>query len=163
MDNKLIVPPNYLEITGPLIFLAGPILGARDWQKEAIRHIRKKNQEIYIASPRGHNFSEASYYDQIDWEHFYLQRASENGVILFWLAREEKHMPGRAFAQTTRFELGEASAIHRVLGAKITVGIEKGFSGARYVIYTLSKKCPEVQIHDNLQRTCETAIRLVRG
>jgi hypothetical protein len=36
MPGALILPPQYVTVEGPLVFLAGPIQGAPDWQREAI-------------------------------------------------------------------------------------------------------------------------------
>ena len=33
----LILPPEYVTIDGPLVFLAGPVQGAPDWQSRAVR------------------------------------------------------------------------------------------------------------------------------
>jgi hypothetical protein len=166
MTGKIIIPPLYIEVNGPIIFLAGPIQGAIDWQKDAINYIKTLNPEINIASPRREigseeDFSEKDYNEQVDWEHFYLKKAGKKGVILFWLAKEEKHISGRAYAQTTRFELGEAAATHVFLNIKAVVGIENGFFGARYIRRTLSKKCPGIPICDSLKECCEIALTLI--
>jgi hypothetical protein len=53
--GKIILPPNYPESKNPVIFLAGPIVGAEFWQQEAINIIKKIESglkfEIDIASP----------------------------------------------------------------------------------------------------------------
>jgi hypothetical protein len=66
--------------------------------------------------------------------------ASETGVILFWLANEETHFCDRAFAQTTRFELGEwlAKSIH-AFNNNVVVGIDTKFSGAGYIKHRIEK------------------------
>jgi hypothetical protein len=163
--SKIIIAPHYVEVSGPIIYLAGPMQGAADWQSEAIQYIHNKNSQLHIASPRRPTlgkepFTEADWHEQVDWEHFYLQRASENGVILFWLAKEAQHRCDRAYAQTTRFELGETVAMHKFTRIKVVVGIENGFSGGRYIRKTLAKKYPQILVYDNLKETCEAAIRL---
>lgn len=165
--GETIIPLNYLEIKGPAIFLAGPVRGAIDWQTKAIDYIREKSPKMHVFSPRWpgpalEDFPDDIFDNQVDWEHFHLQRAGENGVILFWLAREVEHNCQRAYAQTTRFEIGEAVAIHRFTDMKVVVGIEKGFTGERYIRRTLSKKYPGVFLCDNLEETCELAIRLAQ-
>jgi hypothetical protein len=149
---------------GPLIFLAGPIQGAPNWHGEAIAFLEGVSG-LQIASPRrletgGKDFSEEVYREQIAWEHFHLKRAGENGVTLFWLARETAHQCDRAYAQTTRFELGEAVTLHRWKGIKVVVGIEIGFSNARYLKTTIASKAPDIPLCSTLQQTCEIAIRL---
>jgi len=165
--GKIIIPPRYLEVEGPVIFLAGPIRGAENWQGRAIHYIRSKNLELHIASPRRSvltqdNFPEDTFDEQIDWEHYYLRRTSENGVILFWLAKEIEHRCNRAYGQTTRFELGEAAAIHHFSNIKVVVGIDEGFTGAKYIRKTLSKKYPNIPVSNTLEKTCDLAIQLAK-
>lgn len=161
-EEKTIISPTYITVEGPIIFLAGPILGGPDWQKEAINYIRSKNPELNIASPRRQadekKFSKNEYNKQVDWEHFYLQLAIENGVIMFWLAKEIKHRCDRSYAQTTRIELGEGAVLSRLTGAKVVVGIEDGFTGAKYIRKTLRRKYPYIPICDNLPQTCDLAV-----
>jgi len=163
--GELIIPPRYVEVKGPVIFLAGPIRGAAYWQGRAIAYIRSMNPKLHIASPRRpileqEEFPENTFKEQVDWEHYYLKRVAENGVILFWLARENEHNCNRAYAQTTRFELGETAAIHRFTSTKVVVGIEEGFTGGKYIIRTLNKKYPDILIFETLALTCDWASKL---
>lgn len=164
-EGKIIIAPRYLRVDGPVIFLAGPIRGSTNWQNRAIRRIKSLRPRLHIASPRRpaleqDDFAEEIFNEQVDWEHFYLRRAADEGVILFWLAKEAEHRCDRAYAQTTRFELGEATAMHRLIHTKVVVGIEKGFTGGKYICRTLDKKCPGIPIYYSLRRTCDEAIRL---
>lgn len=167
MSSNLILPPNYLQtIDAPLIFLAGPIQGADDWHKNAIQILSCKAPELYIASPRRQietkgDFTKEMYNEQVDWETYHLRKAGENGVVLFWLAKEFEHRCDRAYAQTSRFELAEWKMRHERDGSKIVVGIENGFSGGRYLIRRLSQDCPDVPINDCLEETCNSAIKLL--
>jgi hypothetical protein len=167
MPSRLISPPNYLEkIDAPVIFLAGPIQGAYDWQKDAIQIISSKAPELYIASPRRQNknkgeFMPQMYNEQVDWETYHLRKAGENGVILFWLAKEFEHRCDRAYAQTTRFELSEWKIRHERDGVNIVVGIEDGYSGSKYILRRFSQDCPDVPITKTLEDTCCEAIKLL--
>ncbi len=160
--GKILTPPNYVDIEGPLIFVAGPIQGSADWQSRAISLLGAA--AVTVASPRRRGdlgeFTEADYNAQVDWEHFHLDRAAKNGVILFWLAREREHKCERAYAQTTRFELGEAVTLHRLAGARVCVGIEEGFTNARYLRRTISKKAPGIPVCATLEETCRRALEL---
>lgn len=165
---EIVTPPFlYCGRSLPVLFLAGPIQGSKDWQAEAI-DILKRNPDVLIASPRRPNvvikgdFSEQDYTEQVDWEHYYLDLAKKHGVTMFWLAKEEQHDCSRAYAQTTRFELGEAMANNRAAGAKLVVGIEEGFTNARYISYTLKKKAPSAFVCGSLADTCWTAAYLLR-
>ena len=161
---KVLIPPAYNDVAGPLIFLAGPIQGAPHWHQEAIALIGDASG-FQIASPRrpetgGKDYPEEVYQEQIAWEHFHLARAAQNGVTLFWLAREMVHQCDRAYAQTTRFELGEAVTLHQWKGIKVVVGLEAGFSNARYLRATITRKAPGIPLCSTLAETCEQAVRL---
>ncbi|MEK6899750.1 MAG: nucleoside 2-deoxyribosyltransferase domain-containing protein [Nanoarchaeota archaeon] len=168
MTGKILIAPEYEAIEGPLIFLAGPIQGAYRWQDDAIRIISQSAPELNIASPRrsserSHdgNFSTEMYAEQVDWETCHLRRAGKDGVILFWLAKESEHLCDRAYAQTTRFELAEWKMRHERDGANLVIGIESGFTGAKYIKRRFSQDCPEVSICSTLEATCEEAVRYV--
>ncbi len=158
-------PPEQQPVSRPLIFLGGPIQGAPDWQKQAIAFISAEAPDIDIASPRRPTvtegeFAEDEYMKQVNWEHEHLAMAAMRGVTLFWLAAEAEHVPGRSYAQTTRFELGEAVTAHRYGGTSVVVGIEKGFTNARYLRFTIGKKAPSIPLCDTLEDTCRQAIAL---
>lgn len=114
-----------------------------------------------IANPRKEYLGDTFIYaDQVDWETHHLRLAGKNGVILFWLEREdkEKHDHDRAFAQTSRFELAEWKARHERDGAKLVIGIDDGFSGARYIKHRFGQDCPNVKICSSLEETCQAAV-----
>jgi len=158
-ERLIILPPEYKETPQPVIFLAGPIQGAADWQSEAIDIINQLNPDIIVASPRRSAFCESLNFDeQVDWETHFLDRAGKNGVVLFWLAREQESMPGRAYAQTTRAELFEWKEKHLTRGAKLALGIEEGFTGSRYIRRRFGQECPEITICTSLEETCRSAL-----
>ncbi len=162
-EGLVYVPPEYLPSgPKPTIFLAGPIQGTADWQSEAIVLIQEIDPNITITSPRRQVFDENFNYDeQIDWETHHLRHAGKNGVIMFWLARESEPIPGRAFAQTSRFELAEWKVKHERDRVKMVIGIESGFSGAKYIRKRFGQDCPEVPILDNLEDTCLKAAQII--
>ncbi|MCB1157133.1 MAG: hypothetical protein H7A25_14915 [Leptospiraceae bacterium] len=160
--NNVIYPPNFIEIEGSVIFLAGPIQSATVWQEEAAQFLYKLKPEVYIANPRrDYPEGEFVYEKQVDWETHFLRRAEKKGVILFWLAKEFKHNCARPYAQTSRFELGEWKARHEFLGSKLVLGIEKEFSNDRYIKRRFSQDCPSVPICSSLEETCKTALELI--
>lgn len=181
MEGITFDAPERPTVEGPLIFLAGPIQGAPLWQTEAISMIRTYSTTVHIASPRRRKlerlikptasfaarFTESfvgeMYIEQVDWETRYLNRAAENGCILFWLAKEENHICTRAYAQTSRFELAEWKERCRWNpNIKMVVGIEHGFSGEHYMRHRLRQDFPEMPIFDDLWKTCQAAIQLAR-
>jgi len=164
MTNRLILPPNYPDINAkePVIFLAGPIQGAPDWQNQAIDYIKKQAPHVYIACPKKEYLDGTFIYsEQVDWESHFLQRASQNGCVLFFLAKELTPIKGRAYAQTSRFELGEWSTKQAQSQCNMVVGIQEGFSNARYIRHRLSQGNPSIPILNNLEETCQNAIDLV--
>jgi hypothetical protein len=165
MPGKIITSPSLEDVDGPTIFLAGPIQGAFDWQKDAIKLLTYACPEANIANPRRNiavkgEFPKEMYDEQVDWETKYLRRAGENGVIMFWLSKELEHMCDRAYAQTTRFELGEWKMMHELALRNIVIGIEKGFTGAKYILRRIPQDCAELPILDSLEETCVAASRI---
>lgn len=157
----VLTPPIIMDVSGPVIFLAGPIQGATDWQAEAIRYLAVKSASIHIASPRREYLpGEFDYAAQVNWETHNLRRAAVSGVILFWLARESVSISGRAYAQTTCFELAEWKVRYERDNIRMVVGIEEGFSGARYIRQRFNQDCPRLPIVDSLPVACDTALEL---
>ena len=165
MKERLYIPPQYIPegaSNTPVIFLAGPIQGTGNWQSEARKMLHTKRPDVIVASPRRVYLpGEFEYGKQVDWETYHLRRAAENGAILFWLAREEEHIASRAYAQTSRFELAEWKMRHEQEGVKLVIGIEKGFSGEKYIRRRFSQDCPEVPILETLLETCERALEVI--
>jgi hypothetical protein len=56
--------------------------------------------------------------------------------------------------------LAEAVTLHRWKGIKVAVGIEEGFTGARYLRRTFARKAPAIPVGSSLRGTCEAAIEL---
>ena len=160
MTNEIFIPPDdYAPSDKPLIFLAGPIQGCRDWQKDAIEILQRLAPSVNIANPRREYMGGTFVYSaQVDWETHHLRMAGENGVILFWLECEEKHDPHRAFAQTSRFEIGECKVRHERDGARLVIGIDEGFSGAKYIRHRFGQDCPKVPIVSSLEDACKAAV-----
>jgi hypothetical protein len=104
----------------------------------------------------------AGYAAQVDWETYYLRRAAERGVILFWLAREAFSVPDRCYGQTSRFELAEWKVRHERDAVRLVVGVEEGFSGARYIRHRFRQDCPAVPLVASLEEACRAAIELIR-
>jgi hypothetical protein len=161
-----IFPPDKPPIAGPVIFLAGPIQSAEDWQRHAVRILNEIAPEVHVASPRRNinfegEFSEEMYNEQVDWETFHLRRAGKEGVVLFWLAKEDDHVCHRAYGQTSRFEIGEWKERHCRDGSKLVIGIEPGFTGARYIKRRFSQDCPDIPVCDSLEETCREAVRKI--
>lgn len=160
VTGQLFLPPVVIESKFPTIFLGGPIQGSQNWQEAAMAIIWSMRSDVNIASPRREGLDDAFVWEQqVDWETHYLRNAARRGVILFWLAREFQHSCGRPYAQTTRGELGEWRVRHEFdRSVKIIVGIEDGFSGARWIRKRLSEDQPDIPVCDSLHETCRVAV-----
>jgi len=160
-ERKVFVPPEHVSSEQRVVFLAGPIQGAPDWQSDAINILNTLKPDICIASPRRESFEEVSYDEQVNWETENLRKAGENGVIMFWLAKENEQISGRSYAQTSRAELFEWKVRHERDGAKIVIGIEEGFTGYRYIKKRFGQDCPDVPILESLEETCKRALKMI--
>jgi len=160
-ERKVFVPPEHVSSEQRMIFLAGPIQGAPDWQSDAVNILIALKPDICIASPRRESFEEVSYDEQVNWETENLRKAGENGVIMFWLAKENEQISGRSYAQTSRAELFEWKVRHERDGAKIVIGIEEGFTGYRYIKKRFGQDCPDVPILESLEETCKRALKMI--
>lgn len=145
----------------PWVFLAGPIQGAADWQAYAIGILHDIDPRLNIANPRTTDPWHGNYRGQVQWESYYLRLAALTGCILFWGAAEAEHTCGRAFGQTTRFELGEWFAIHQFVHCQLVVGTHPSFSGKHYIQERYLRAPAEIDgIHVTLEGACsETATR----
>lgn len=159
-SNQILYPPNIIEVKEPIIFLAGPIQGSSAWHEIAIAHLRLQVNSVCIACPKVQDFNDVhfDFAKQIDWETHYLRQAARYGVILFWLAKESTHLCQRAYAQTTRFELGEWLTRASFDNTALVVGIEEGFSGAKYIRHRLHQQSRSA--YTSLEETCHAAIDL---
>lgn len=157
----VVSPPEYPPLMGRVVFLAGPIQGAANWQAEAIGLLGQLASHLHVANPRrAYLTGEFDYDAQVDWETHHLRRAAADGAVLFWLAREAVHACDRAYAQTTRFELAECKVRHERDRTRLVVGIEEGFTGARYIRRRLAQGYPAVPLCDTLEDTCRRAADL---
>ena len=164
---NIFTPYKRFEINNPLIFLAGPIMGADNWQDRSIEIIRRMNNEVTIASPRQNKYDEINFSldEQTDWESYHLEKASKHGAIIFWLTRERKHSCERAYAQTTRFELGEWVAKQKFRPEQVflSVGIEDGFTNSGYIKRRIEQDNLGVKICKTLEETCNQALQIVES
>lgn len=150
------------ESTDPaahVIFLAGPILGAPDWQMSAMKMMAEEN--VVVANPRALSFDHG-FEAQVDWETRWLSRAAFRGVILFWLSYEAAPQPGRAFGQTTRFELGEWLSKTVYTKAQVVVGADNAFTGLGYIRHRLRDYPRVPPIQSTLKETVELALSYCR-
>lgn len=168
-------PPDTLEIPNDnhLIFLAGPIQGARDWQAEAsgllTNHSRPSTDTLHIANPRRYDIEpdkrmdEKSKLEQIKWEKARLARAGRvgPGAVLFWLEAQDTEIPypqGRSYAQTTRQEFGRAMGwLDYDPNVVVAIGMHPAYVGNEYY-YRDSANEFGLWVHSDLSSTCQNAL-----
>lgn len=161
MSHRMIVPPEQFSFDARFVFLAGPIQGTWDWQAEAAAML---TPHIAVANPRRPKWGENDEYkDQVAWESKHLGAAwYRGGGILFWLAKPTHDIPGRAYAQTSRFELAEWYTHLRCRELRdrgpLVIGIEPGFSGERYIRTRIAQDMMYLQIHETLEDTCKAML-----
>lgn len=166
-------PPVATEIpqSEKLIFLAGPIQGAPDWQKEAIKTLSNsyiRSDTLHIANPRragglDPDFNDEKYEEQVKWEKHHLRQAARQGAIIFWFAAQDlslQYKEGRPYAQTSRIEFG------RVMGwldynpaIEVAIGIEPDYEGGSERYFRGCAKEHYLPIFDTLGVVCEEAVK----
>lgn len=169
--GKVIIPKSYVEVTEPLIFLAGPIRSAPNWQDDAIEYLLSQNPGIVVANPwRGVRDGLAQYVIEGDetyfsrqraWERHYLDIASRTGAIMFWLPGEEKHNCEKVYGAMTRVEIGQWMTNYRHDNTvRFCVGGDGRFPELHTIKYDLEIDAPEKNICSTLEETCDEALRL---
>ena len=157
---KLITPvsPEKDYSDKKVVFLAGPIKGAPDWQSQAIKDLA--DLDIYVANPRRENVQNFNLDLQIGWESKFLALAD---IIMFWIPQKDTDVAGRDYGQTTRFELSEWSAKTRYNREykKIVVGIDDAFFGKSYIVKRLTAE--NVTVYDNYAATLKAVRTLIKG
>ena len=124
-----------------VVFLAGPIQGAPDWQSDFATRIMERRPGLVIATPRAPIDIQRDEFDfnaQVDWEDEHLWRAAKLGGIVFYFAAQDKALPyreGRAYAQTTRIELGKILGWRKFMPLNLAVGFDLDYEGGseRYI------------------------------
>ena len=157
---QVIQPPIQVGINKayPLVFLAGPIQGASNWQSQVIKIFSDYNDviSVTIANPRRDKLdkTEFNYDAQVNWESKYLDKAD---IIMFWLPKPAEIIEGRSYAQTSRFELGEWFGKNP---DRLVVGIEEGFDGERYI----RKKLNDINItvYSSFKDTIKEVLRRIK-
>jgi hypothetical protein len=179
--NQHYLPKNYcqnprLNTDTVVYYLAGPILGGGLWQEQAIDFLTKTaDPKAVIACPlrfqephhfaRLHTQASGTMPSQLHWEQHYMNLASLEGCLIFWLPKESQTHPrtdGRPYAMMTRDEL---STWRTVLGSdpnrKVVLGIEDGFPGKEEAIWLISYFLTDgiLPVHNTLEETLLAGIQ----
>jgi hypothetical protein len=176
---KLILPKTLVpdsEIEGGLFFLAGPIKGGDDWQKDCCELLEQKvGPDVTIVNPCRYDEDHPLYRYKLDgnenyfsrqtlWERHYLARASVSGCILFWCPCQSLTNPrkdNQPYARDTYGELGEwRGRLMNNLNLNVVVGAQTGFPGYS-VIQTNFNEALKTHFHIyvDLEKAVEAAIQ----
>ena len=102
---------------------------------------------------------EDSPYDyQIDWEDFSMEKSTIDGCLLFWFPLAA-NLSKRAYAQTSRLELGIALKQYQTKKFNLVIGADYGFDGEYYLHYKMKKL--GLHLFRTLEETCEAAVKLI--
>lgn len=157
---ELITPvsPEKAYFDKKIVFLAGPIKGAPDWQSQAVKDLA--DLDIYVANPRRENVMNFNLDLQVNWESRFLGLAD---VIMFWIPPKVADVAGRDYAQTSRFELAEwlAKTNYNQTRKKVVVGIDDAFFGKSYIVKRLEAE--NVRVYDTYAETVNTVHSLLKS
>lgn len=172
--GKVIIPKTYVKkLEEPLIFLAGPVKGAPNWQDEAVDILFSLEKDIMVALPKREIEDKIAKYvivgdenyfpRQRAWERHYLDIASRTGTILFWLPGEIEHKCEKAYGAMTRFELGLTLGWYKYnKEISFCVGTDLKFSEFYTIHYDLQRDAPDKKIMPTLEESCAEAVRITR-
>jgi hypothetical protein len=172
--SGVIIPKDFIsEIHNPLIFLAGPIRSAPNWQDDVIEILFGLEPSLTIVSPRRgvrENLQKfllkgdaTHFHRQRAWERYYLSYAAHHGAILFWLPTEEVHDCNKVYGAMTRLELGQWMTNYRHdPTVRFCVGSDGGFPELNTIEYDLQLDAPNHKIYVNLEETCQKALDLCK-
>ena len=136
----------------PDIFIAGPISGAEDWQKQAEKLLEniERGEELIIANPRlpeGIPRVGDIAKEQITWEHRNLQLAR---VVMFYFVKG----PGIITPLELGKELGR--------GSPIVLGIDESFDRPFDIETQAHLERPKLPIYHTLNETVVAAAALAK-
>ena len=170
--SRILIPALHTDINGSLIFLAGPIEGAKNWRDSAIKYILSMDNQVTICTPQlpiDADLQELTYkkskkeFGRIRaWEIHYIDLALKQGSVLFWLPEETFHNCAKPFGGMTRVELGETMASYKYDSSlRFCIGGNPRFPEFNTIKYDLSHYAPR-EIFDTLEKTCIEALRLAK-
>lgn len=115
--NVIYVEAPDIEVTYPILFMAGGITDCWDWQGELVRELERLETPVIAVNPRRENFpmdNQTAGEHQIRWEHRMLEKAD---IVSFWFPKE-------TLCPITLFELG------KYLDHEPIIGTEYGYKRA---------------------------------
>jgi hypothetical protein len=143
--------PEEYDGGAPSVFLAGGITGVPDWQRYAAERL---TGHAVVLNPRRARFrlnDDAAHAEQVRWEHAHLARAT---VVMFWF-------PAVEVQPIALLELGAFA--YAGLGAKhIVLGVDPAYPRCTDVHLQMGCARPDLELHDDLDRTIARTISVLR-
>ena len=139
------------------IFLAGPTprdVNVKSWRNEAVNILKELNfdGDIYLPESKDRAISDdfLTYNGVIDWE---LERLNASKIILFWLPRDLKTLPGF----TTNVEFG-----YHLKTGKIIYGRPDNAPKTKYLDYLYEREYGKKPFN-NLKDALKNAVELLKN
>lgn len=174
----IILPKTFIpegSLFKPVFFLAGPIRGGGDWQRQACHLLLVSNSVCTVVIPcqyerddplyKSQSYGIASNFPrQTRWERHYLELAGRLGCIIFWLPAPQPDFvpqPGHSYARDTRGELGEwRTQLYYQPRLRVVFGAEADFPGLSVFEANLHDQLgSDFPIHTTLPETVAAAVQ----
>jgi hypothetical protein len=130
----------------PSVFLAGGIVGCRDWQQDAREMLEPHG--FIVLNPRRPDFPVGDTLagsEQVAWEYRHLHRAD---IVLFWFSSE-------TVQPIVMYELGRHAALST---SNIVVGADPMYPRRDDVLMQLALARPLLTVRSSLQDTCDDVL-----
>ncbi len=177
---KIILPKTHAKPEFPLIYLAGPIRSAPEWQDKAIELLLSVMPDCTVANPRRYvsktlqeyvaKCDNAFFPRQRAWERHYMEIAAterEGGktksALLFYLPAEEKQDRDKVYGHMTQYELGEWITRYELNPkTSMVIGADQRYPELGTVTYDISSRT-NLTILNGLEETVREAARIVKS
>lgn len=161
----------------PLFFLAGPVRGGGDWQKDMALILQELTsgyctvavpcrwdethplKKYFVVGPDDH------FERQLNWERHFLAEAGltrKHGCVLFWLgveSAEDPHPGPEPYSMDTRGELAEWRMRIKFQNARVVVGAEDEYFGLSQIKRNYSLELGyDFPILTNMEETAHAAV-----
>lgn len=148
-----------------IFFLAGPIAGGDNWQRDAADFLWNQYPGCIVADPSykesntqpkstvtvcGH-IDHTSFLQQAEWESYAMNLAARKGTLFFWLPRESTINPRPrehgVYAQDTRVEIGIwIERYKNNPNLSIQIGGDAWFDGLQFIYYYMKEGIHEMKL-----------------
>ena len=153
----IVRPPHSFSENGKVVYLAGPLKSAPNWQKEACDYFERSASGLHIINPRWESLPlDFDAEDQFQWEYFHQCLALERGCVMFWFPANMKNRRPFAYGGKALIDLGEIVAQTRLNKGRIYIGMEPGWRSlaADYIKCVMGE-----HIYESLEELCRQVVK----